>query len=465
MMSGQHAFVNAARTALSIVVMASVAHGSGGGEDPQMLPDGLRPYPFAVLEMPIVQGGTFSQAAGINNFGVVTGNVDGDLFPRGIACTFDDWGINPLPGHDGPAIGFRINDLGAVAGEVLSLPHDGAYWDEQGVLHAIPTFGDDGKSYVEDLNNFGEVVGSTRDVDGIRYGFIWSKGEMKALPVIDPARDYLSDAIGINDLGVVVGSVGRYDPPKWNNEGVAAVWENGIPRELHDPEDAPTTAYDINDAGYVVGWRDTFWRHPVVWEPDGTMRILKTREDRPEFYATRINNRNQVIGGNNDPRYLHRLDGTFVRLIHLFPPRHTWDLRWVDDINDHGQIVGVGYRNGKTRGYITTPVTPTFELSAVSPGEAGVLNSITVSNVTPGTQVYVVAGLVGGGAHIPGCTILDNAIQIDHPRLVGSGLSDSAGNLTISALVPEPYAGQTILFQAFIRETCEISNLIVQTFE
>ncbi len=33
-----------------------------------------------------------------------------------------------------------------------------------------------------------------------------------------------------------------------------------------------------------------------------------------------------------------------------------WDLRWANDINDAGQIVGWGRFNGYTRGFLLTPV-------------------------------------------------------------------------------------------------------------
>jgi len=47
-----------------------------------------------------------------------------------------------------------------------------------------------------------------------------------------------------------------------------------------------------------------------------------------------------------------------IELNSLIPAHSGWLLTGVSSINNHGQIVGTGIHNGKTRAFLLTPVLP-----------------------------------------------------------------------------------------------------------
>src|SRR5260370_41298206 len=86
--------------------------------------------------------------------------------------------------------------------------------------------------------------------------------------------------------------------------------------------------------------------------------------------AGSINNLGQVVG--SDGSYDHALlwqNNTWTNLESLIPAGSGWtSLFMAYKINDHGQIAGAGLRNGYTRGYVMTPLTPvTPQAIIVSP--------------------------------------------------------------------------------------------------
>jgi probable HAF family extracellular repeat protein len=85
-------------------------------------------------------------------------------------------------------------------------------------------------------------------------------------------------------------------------------------------------------------------------------------------YARAINNRGQVVGRNNGDGEGLTLYGDDVRnrawlwesgrmtdLNSLIPPGSGWRLESANDINDRGQIVGVGTLGGRQRAFLLTP--------------------------------------------------------------------------------------------------------------
>ena len=62
-------------------------------------------------------------------------------------------------------------------------------------------------------------------------------------------------------------------------------------------------------------------------------------------------------------------------------------------------------------------------------------------------------------------SMLQNVLQIDNPKLVATGVADGDGIATVSGLIPTFRRWQTLVFQAVVRDTCEISNFVVQTIQ
>lgn len=77
--------------------------------------------------------------------------------------------------------------------------------------------------------------------------------------------------------------------------------------------------------------------------------------------ALGINNSNQVVGSSflEDDSTQHAFlweDGELVDLNSLIAPETGWELTSAFEINDRGDIIGVGNFNGEQRGFVATVV-------------------------------------------------------------------------------------------------------------
>ena len=155
-----------------------------------------------------------------------------------------------------------------------------------------------------------------------------------------------------------------------------------------------------------------------------------------------------------------------VDLQTLLPRKSGWDIEGADDINDADQIVGLGVHNGITRGFLLSPVRPTMTVSQPTPGLAGEVNTLTLSNCPPGTRVYLTYATRGGGTIIPGCDIQENALQLKNAKLAGSVVADASGEAEFTFFVPDVARNLgDILIQAVVPGECAVSNLVVEEFE
>ncbi|NOG54835.1 MAG: hypothetical protein HND57_11000 [Planctomycetes bacterium] len=234
-------------------------------------------------------------------------------------------------------------------------------------------------------------------------------------------------------------------------------------------------AYAVSDSGQIAGYsRAPLDEHAFLWQ-DGEMFDI---HDHPWLasYANGISNNGEVVGvlieSDYDPdvtAFLWRDGDGMLELRNMLPPKSAWtNLRQALDINDFGQIVGYGYRsdrNSYNHGFLMTPVYPTFTLDQPTPGTAGVVNTITARNLTPGSRVYFIYGMVGGGSIIPRCEIVEAALQIDDPVIAGTAIANANGVATLVGKVPSKWAGQDVLIQGLVSSECDISNLVVVKFE
>ncbi len=377
----------------------------------------------------------------------------------------------------GNSLARDINSKGWIVGWSGGIGTHRAFLWRDGQMEDIGTLGGD-TAEATGISANGLIAGLSKISPGdpATRAFIWENGEMTALDGFAPESSSFAQAI--NSSGVVVGN-GPH--PDFSNNQHAAVWVDGQITDLGTfrPDNSGISrAFGINDLGYVVGLASTereIRGIAFVWH-DGHMYNIGKPRGSTASYAYAINNLGQVVGFANNEisgeliAFLWEQGRGMQRLDDLTPPRlrGIGGLKYADDINDAGQIAGTAYPPGDPIGligFIMSPVNPTMTLNAPSPGAAGVSNTLSVSNITPGASVTFLYSRFGGGTIIPGCDLQQNALQLDNPTVIGTAIANQQGVATITRPVPLIARGQTILFQALVPGECAISQLVVHRFE
>ena len=167
-------------------------------------------------------GGQFTRAVAINVNGQITGASS-----TGETCTtFSD---------DGSTFTSDISHAfiwdGGVMSDLGTLNHTGNCFDYSAAV---------------DINNFGQIVGTTLDpVRVLQIGFRWQNGRMT--PLVGSNPDDQMEVFAINDLGQIIG----YDDVTFPSGNV--LWTRGAAaaKSLNCP--GLFISDDINDLGWVAG--------------------------------------------------------------------------------------------------------------------------------------------------------------------------------------------------------------------
>jgi probable HAF family extracellular repeat protein len=257
-------------------------------------------------------GGYFSSASAVNNRGQVVGNTlnTGTLPALNVRAFLWQGGVmrdlGTLGGDSAQA--FFVNERGQVSGvsytnsapsPLTGIPIQDPYLWENGTMLDIGALG--GTFGVPNaMNNRGQVVGQSNLAgDANFHPFLWNKGVL-------------------TDLGTFGGDFG--------------------------------SAYWINEAGDIVGWATTpsdQLAHAFLWTK-GEMKDLGTVNGQPCAFAQNINSKDQVVGVAFDcitdggHAWLWENGGPIVDLNTLIPRGSTLTLELAENINDRGEIAGIG---------------------------------------------------------------------------------------------------------------------------
>lgn len=166
-------------------------------------------------------------------------------------------------------MGFGINNAGQITGIAeTSNRNSHAFLYSNGTMTDLGTLGGTG-SQGFGINDAGQVAGTASTADNTQHAFLYSNGTMTDLGTLSGST--YSYGHGINAAGQVVGmdslhySGGAYFR--------AFLYSNGTMTDLNtliDPATgwALTTAFDINDAGQIVGYGDIAGeRHAFLLTP------------------------------------------------------------------------------------------------------------------------------------------------------------------------------------------------------
>jgi probable HAF family extracellular repeat protein len=194
-----------------------------------------------------------------------------------------------------------INVSQAMVGHIRDLPDAtprAFFRKSNGVILRLGSFGG-AQAYAVDLNEKNQVVGRAGIEGSGMHAFIWS--ERDGLHDLGTLGGRNSQATSINDHGVVVGTSGRHPVEPNAPDECAFVWTPERKLVALDLQfDGWSRAYQINNAGWVIGWRG---HHSVdcgyVWSPDFGVIELTIGRDRP-FYVCAINDSGLVVGEGDD---------------------------------------------------------------------------------------------------------------------------------------------------------------------
>lgn len=331
-----------------------------------------------VRDLGVLPGGTFSEAAAINDLGIVAGTADG---PSTLTSSNSSVESVTCTNLVQPFLWSPLKGLSAIS----SLPP---------ATEQLLKFGPDACNQLTQssgINLLSQVTATNQQIDSYVDGYLW-----------DPAKGvsftgcagfcYQWSANAINDLGVIVGQSG--DLPDVSEPFVYEI-NSGISALLPvlNTIDKCSGANSINDRGEIAGWAealtnsiiedslcplpgiDTAPIHAMLWvKSTAAPTDLGTLPGDLLSMAVKVNLFGVVVGmsGNttsDDPvgaplLYRPQVVGRpFIwdavrgmrdlnELIHV---SSGWTLQSVSDINAAGQIVGTGTIGGEVHGFLLMP--------------------------------------------------------------------------------------------------------------
>jgi uncharacterized membrane protein len=320
---------------------------------------------YLIEDLGLVQSGDFaSQGFGISPGGVAVGRGFGSSNIPFFANPGE--ALTPLPNLGGRPFGVAngANDSGVVVGVGANTAFGAGavplQWTN-GSLTLLSTNGT-GVGRANDVNDSGFVVGSTGG--GIaETATYWNNGSVTPITATTPGGARMTTAFRVNNAGFAVGS--GTDPNVLSrNVGIMYDINSGSMVEVPAlPGDNGTIAFDISEAGHVVG-SSSFNQSgstPFIWS-DGTGSIeIPLPDGASSAIARGVNSDGWVVGigsGQFAVPFLYDGEQTF-RLQDLIPADSGWDISMNTSssalgIAEDGTIVGTALIDGQIRAYRMT---------------------------------------------------------------------------------------------------------------
>ena len=323
---------------------------------------------FAPIDLGVLTGQPYSVASDINAAGQVVGYTatdDSESHPRGFFYT----GFGPLAttiatatlGGDGSRLA-HLNSKGKAVGASLTAGANinafVASPAQSAVLTNLGSLVGGIESAATGINDEGLVVGYSQVGGGVYHPFVAGIQTMTDLGVPNAASQAFATAI--NNQRTIVGYsiTGTGQTNAFVYDYYGATFTNLI----QPPGADGSVATTINDAGEVAGYLFTNGQTHAAIALSGGWSDLG---DMLGGGSARINDMNhfrQAVGTalntNSQWQAFYYEDGHAYNLNQLLPSdSQDWNLVEARAINDQGQIVGVGQRNGQTRAFLLFPAT------------------------------------------------------------------------------------------------------------
>jgi uncharacterized membrane protein len=271
-------------------------------------------YLFTTIDVP---DATATRANG-NSTHEIAGEFDdaartahGFVLNKGVFTRIDVPGAKATPVGPDTSLLTAINGINA-PGQLVGTYGDGTtvhsfFWSK-GNFTTLDPDPDKIRSQGGFLNAQGQVVGTYRDKGQKRHGFIWREGIFTTFNVPDDHPVFGTVAMGINDIGEIVGNFVDVTGDNVHRQGFLRS-SNGTFTKFAVPGRTFTSASGINNAGQIVGFYadDDFNFHGFVLS--SALAILKGEEgdykyvDVPGAVETQINSINskgEIVGAYFD---------------------------------------------------------------------------------------------------------------------------------------------------------------------
>ena len=340
-------------------------------------------------------------------------------------------------------------------------PPEQAFFYSQGTLTALTnlplTAGNE--SVATSINDSGQVVGYSNG-----DAFLWSEAAgMQDLDKMGLASPLLAN--DINNSGQIVGSSPRADLGPISNTK-SFLW-NGPGNWVYVPTLGGTgvDATAINDPGTVVGSFTTTSSlsgapiHAFMWgQGETSLHDLGTLNGFTDFYATAINNSDEVVGIATQPNvgitnnhaFMYE-NGQMTDLNSLLPANSGWILTTTTAINNNGVIVGLGTLNNVGHAYELFTSGGGGGGGGGGTGTAGTMTSLQTSSMSTvyGQQVTLSATVSPdpgeSGTPTGSVTFEDGAIELGTAPLSGGSATLPVSNLpTGTDAITADYNGDTV---------------------
>jgi probable HAF family extracellular repeat protein len=305
---------------------------------------------YEVVDLSELYGDRFTPED-INTSGVIGGHVRISSSQEQ-ACVIENGQLQYLPKVDGHY--WFLTDLADNGNAIGGGGNLRGYFYHDGKVVDIGVSGEHGENGFNPaigLNDLGQVVGETGD----HRPFFWQSGKLTFLD----APPFGGGAIDINDSSVIGGQIIAED-----DEGLtlhAARWTSGKYQDLDPVWSERSEVRGINEAGNIAGlaYHMNGPLTAILWRGDKAIDLGDLGGGLSEAFA--LNDLDQVVGGAADERgvevgFLWE-KGTMYELKDLIPDGSGFvDLEIPFSINNEGQLLCSGFTGNDNHWLLLNPV-------------------------------------------------------------------------------------------------------------